>query len=81
MTDDEEIRVRVYNSDDEILNAFLEMIQRKGWETFNSVDGTAWFGGKSHSTLLQYIPEEDGNLEDYDFLVVGWAKSVTSNND
>ena len=61
--------------DDAILEAFQKMIQRKGWNTFDSVDGTAWFGGKSHSFLLDCIPEEDGNLEDYDFLVVGYVNT------
>ena len=60
-------------TDDEILEAFQKMIQRKVWNTFESIDGTAWFGGKSHSVLLDCVPEEDGNLEDYDFLVVDWA--------
>ncbi len=63
--------------DDAILEAFQKMIRRKGWNTFSgaSVDGTAWFGGKSHHNLLNYIPEEDSNLEDYDFLVVGYINT------
>ena len=57
-----------------LLKKFQKMIQRKGWNTFDSIDGTAWFGGKSHSVLLDCGPEKvDSNLEDYDFLVVGWA--------
>ena len=51
------------------------MIQKKGWNTFDSIDGTAWFGGKSHHSLLNYIPKEDSNLEDYDFLVVGYINT------
>ena len=65
-------------TDNEILEAFQKMIQRKEWNIFDSEDGSVWFGGKSHHSLLNYIPEEDSNLEDYDFLVVGWAKSVTT---
>jgi hypothetical protein len=34
--------------------------------------GGAWFGGKSHSALADYIPKEK-NLEDIDFLVMGWS--------
>ena len=61
--------------DDAILEAFQKMIQKKGWNTFDSIDGTAWFGGKSHHRLLNYIPKEDSNLEDYDFLVVGYINT------
>ena len=63
--------------DEEILRNCQKMLQRKGWSAFDSQDGAVWFGGKSHSVLLNYIPEEDGNLEDYDFICLGWAKSVT----
>lgn len=62
--------------DEKTLKSFQKMIQKKGWNTFDSVDGTVWFGGKSHSFLLDYTPEKDGNLEDYDFLVVGWANNT-----
>ena len=43
----------------------------------NTKDGTAWFGGKSHYRLADYIedPEKDDRpLEDIDFLVIAYSK-------
>ena len=40
--------------------------------------GGAWFGGKSHYKLADYVPSkvfDKANLEDIDFLVLGWRKS------
>ena len=40
--------------------------------------GGAWFGGKSHYKLADYIPKEvfdKKNFEDLDFLVLGWRKN------
>jgi len=42
-----------------------------------SEQGFAWFGGKSHQQLAEWLPEkalEDEEFEDIDFLVVGWRK-------
>ena len=48
-----------------------------GWKPMESKDGCAWFGGKTHSTLADYLPEEalKHNHEDLDFLVVAWRKA------
>ena len=42
----------------------------------DSKDGVAWFGGKSHYQLADYLPEKalEHNHEDLDFLVIGWRK-------
>jgi len=50
-------------------------MQKKGWKPMQSEDGCAWFGGKTHSTLADYLPEEalEHNHEDLDFLVIGWS--------
>jgi hypothetical protein len=58
--------------DKKILTDFQDLIRRNGWITFNSSDGTEWFGGRSHNYLSSCIPAGGGNLEDYDFLVVGY---------
>ncbi len=54
---------------------FLDMIQKKGWKPMQAKDGFAWFGGKSHNVLADYLPEEalKHNHEDLDFLVIGWS--------
>ena len=48
-----------------------------GWKPMEATDGCAWFGGKSHSTLADYLPEEalEHNHEDLDFLVTAWRKA------
>ena len=53
----------------------MDMMQKKGWKPMKSEDGCAWFGGKTHSMLADYLPEEalKHNHEDLDFLVVGWS--------
>ena len=49
---------------------------RKSWQPMDSKNGVAWFGGKSHYQLADYLPEEalEHNHEDLDFLVIGWRK-------
>ena len=50
-------------------------LEKHGWKSFDTPDGLVWFGGKSHNELINHIPEdeiEDVNLEDIDFLVIGW---------
>ncbi len=54
---------------------YLENIKNHGWKSFDTPDGLVWFGGKSHNELINHIPGdeiEDVNLEDIDFLVIGW---------
>ena len=52
-------------------------IRKEGWKPMESEQGFAWFGGKSHQQLAEWLPEkalEDEDFEDIDFLVVGWRK-------
>jgi len=46
-------------------------------------NGNAWFGGKTHTTLADYLPEEalKYNLEDIDFVVCGWQYSGDPNEE
>jgi hypothetical protein len=70
-----EIMTEEDKKDEEIINAFIDMIKRKGWEPMEAEDSMAWFGGKTHYQLSDYLPEEaidKHNHEDIDFLVVGW---------
>ena len=65
-------------------DAFLKMARttdkfqdiRESWQPMDSKDGVAWFGGKNHYQLADYLPEEalEHNHEDLDFLVIGWRK-------
>ena len=52
-------------------------IREGGWKPMESKDGCAWFGGKTHSILADYLPEEalEHNHEDLDFLVTAWRKA------
>ena len=53
-------------------------IRKKGWKPMESEEGLAWFGGKSHQSLAEWLPEKvlkNKNFEDIDFLVVGWRKA------
>ena len=34
--------------DEEIINAFMDMIKRKGWKPMEAKDNMCWFGGKTH---------------------------------
>jgi len=56
---------------------FFNYIRKEGWNPMESEQGFAWFGGKSHQQLAEWLPEkalEDEDFEDIDFLVVGWRK-------
>ena len=49
-----------------------------GWKSLKTKDGYAWFGGKHHFGLYDYVPEkviENHSIEDIDFLVCGWQVS------
>ena len=65
-----------YTKEDlEIIKKFQKVIAKHGWKPMktNNVGG-AWFGGRSHSALTDYIPSEKAeNFEDIDFLVMGWS--------
>ena len=53
----------------------IKKIRKEGWKPMQSEQGFAWFGGKSHEQLSQWLTSEaleDENFEDIDFLVVGW---------
>jgi len=59
----------------EIVKAFIALIKRKGWKPMQAEDSMAWFGGKTHYQLVDYLPSKainSHNHEDIDFLVVGW---------
>ena len=43
----------------------------------NTKDGTAWFGGLSHSKLIDYIEDpdtDDRSIVEIDFLVIAYSK-------
>ena len=63
-----------YNKEEqEIINKFHKLIKKHGWKPMESKNGSAWFGGKSHNILANYIPQKKAaQLENVDFLVVGW---------
>ena len=55
----------------------IKTLEKKGWTPMETADGCAWVGGKSHSTLADYVSQdtlENHNIEDIDFLVVGYSK-------
>ncbi len=55
----------------------IKDIRKEGWKPLQSEQGLAWFGGKSHQQLSEWLPDEvleDEDFEDIDFLVVGWRK-------
>lgn len=62
-----------------IVADFEKLIKKKGWQPMDTKEvGGAWFGGKSHYKLADYVPSkvfDKANLEDIDFLVLGWRKS------
>ena len=63
--------------DKEIAKAFIAMIKRNGWKPLQAEDNMAWFGGKTHHKLANYLPKEEldnHSHEDIDFLVVGFRK-------
>ena len=61
--------------DKEIAKAFIAMIERNGWKPMKAQGGLAWFGGKTHYQLADYLPKkalDSYSHEDIDFLVIGW---------
>ncbi len=59
----------------EIIEKFQKVIAKHGWKPMDTSNvGGAWFGGKSHSALADFIPREKvENFEAIDFLVMGWS--------
>ena len=58
-----------------LVEDFTKLMKRRGgWKPMDTKDGCAWFGGKSHHTLSEYLTDDalKHNHEDIDFLVVGW---------
>jgi hypothetical protein len=56
----------------------IKKIRDFGWKPLATDEGTAWFGGRTHTQLAEYLPDnalEDTEFEDIDFLVIGWKKS------
>tara|TARA_R100000697_G_scaffold110490_1_gene126931 strand:- start:281 stop:475 length:195 start_codon:yes stop_codon:yes gene_type:complete len=63
-------------TDEKINEAFFKMLKRKGWKPMETKDGCAWFGGKTHSVLAEFVDSNEiENFEGLDFLVVGWKKA------
>jgi len=65
-----------YTKEDlEIIKKFQKVIAKHGWKPMEtSNEGGAWFGGRNHNILADFIPEKKAeNLEDIDFLVMGWS--------
>ena len=56
----------------------LKHLDKNGWIPMNTKDGTAWFGGKSHFKLTDYIEDyetDERSLENIDFLVIAYSKN------
>jgi hypothetical protein len=52
----------------------IKKIRDFGWKPLATDEGTAWFGGRTHTQLAEYLPDnalEDTEFEDIDFLVIG----------
>ena len=83
----EEIEVKMFKvkeKEDEIIaKNYREYLSRYGWKEMSTSNGNAWFGGKPHTTLADYLPEEalKYNLEDIDFVVCGWQYSGDPNEE
>ena len=55
----------------------IKQIRNLCWKPLATDQVTAWFGGKTHNQLSEYLPDEalkDTEFEDIDFLVIGWKK-------
>ena len=60
-------------------NKTLDEVRKEGgWQEMDSKSSVAWFGGKSHTQIAEWLPSdvlENSVLEDVDFLVIGWRKT------
>ena len=81
----EEIEVKIFKvkEDEIIIKGYREYLSRYGWKEMSTSNGNAWCGGKTHTTLADYLPEEalKYNLEDIDFVVCGWQYSGDPNEE
>ena len=69
------VKSKYTKEDLEIIKKFQKVIAKHGWKPMNTSNvGGAWFGGRSHSSLADYIPSQKAEFfEDIDFLVMGWS--------
>tara|TARA_R100001086_G_scaffold91907_2_gene45548 strand:+ start:879 stop:1085 length:207 start_codon:yes stop_codon:yes gene_type:complete len=54
-----------------------EVRKEGGWQEMDSKSSVAWFGGKTHTQIAEWLPSdvlENNVLEDIDFLIIGWRK-------
>ena len=59
-----------------------EFLKKHKWNSLETKDGFAWFGGKSHYTLAEAINlKDDETLQDIDFLVCGFRRSNEGEDD
>ena len=57
-------------------NKQLKELKKNNWTPMETEDGTAWFGGKTHSSLAKYISKDEiENFQDIDFLVIGYSRN------
>ncbi len=65
--------------------ALRNFIREQGWEKMDTEHGYAWFGGDHHNGLFDYLPqnikENPDDFDDIDFLVCGWRKNSTEDED
>ena len=55
-------------------NKQLKELKKNNWTPMETKDGTAWFGGKTHNSLANYISKDEiENFQDIDFLVIAWS--------
>lgn len=69
--------ITMTDEDKKIVKDYQDFVRRMGWNIFDSQEGVAYFGGKTHRALADYLPEgvlEETDFEDLDFLVIGWQK-------
>ena len=61
----------------------IEQLRKEGgFKPLANKNGYAYFGGKTHSVLAEHVdPDDAENFEDLDFLVIGYAKNSTEEED
>tara|TARA_R100000742_G_C4188978_1_gene21675 strand:+ start:62 stop:295 length:234 start_codon:yes stop_codon:yes gene_type:complete len=73
---------KLTKAEKQTMEDFKKILPKLGWKPLEAKDGCAWFGGKTHSFLADYVdPDDAENFEDLDFLVVGYANSLTEEED
>ena len=69
---------KLTKAEKQTMEDFKKILPKLGWKPLATKTGDAWFGGKTHSFLADYVdPDDAENFEDLDFLVVGYANSLT----